>query len=121
MFPTEDEVVEAYAWVAQHYGLSPEHSRPAIRAALREAEHLAEDVYESPAAVLYVFARTPRAFGGHRTMTVLLTHAQVVSSGQRLDAALAEVAELARTIARRDAAYEDARAFFAEKLFPFAG
>lgn len=121
MFPTEDEVVEAYAWVSEQFALSAEISRPAIRAALREAEHLAEDAYESPAALLYAFARTPRAFGGHRTMTVLLARAQVTSSGQRLDAPLAELGELVRRTGRRDADYEECRAFFADKLFPFAG
>lgn len=123
MFPTEDEIVEAYVSVCVRLGLGDAVSRPAIRAALRDAEHLAEDIYESPAALLFAFARTPRAFAGFRTMTVILASDQIRTSGQRLAprVGLGELAKVLEAVHAREMAYEDVRAFFADALFPFAG
>ncbi len=121
MFPTEAEVIAAYGEVARRFELDPRCSPAAVRSALRDAEHLAEDVFEGPAAVLYAFARVPRAFGGYRTMTVLLTLAQVGASGQVLQAGPAELGELVERVAHEAAPYEEVRGFLAERLLPFGG
>lgn len=123
MLPAEDDVVAAYAWVASRFALGKACSRPAIRAALREAEHLAEDVYEGPAALLYAFARSPRAFAGARTMTVLLVLAQVASSGQRLLPGLGprELGGLVEDVRRGERTYAEVRAVLSDGLFPFGG
>lgn len=123
MFPTEDAIVEAYGVIRARFDLGPSVSRPAVRAALRDAEHLAEDIFESPAALLFAFARTPRAFAGFRTMTVILAADQVRASGQRLTAGvgLAHLGERVEAVLRREATYEEIRAFFGDALFPFGG
>lgn len=123
MFPTDLEIAETYAVVAERFGLGKASSDVAIRTALRDAEHLAEDVYESPAALLFAFARLPRAFAGFRTMTVVLALAQVRSSGQTLTAAGGPDAlgDLVEKVRRRELAYEDVRAFFADALLPYGG
>jgi len=122
MFPSDAEIVEAYAEVAQRLGLGKATSDVAIRSALRDAEHLAEDIYESPAALLFAFARTPRAFAGFRTMTVVLALAQVSSSGQTLGAGRVEaLGALVDRAHRREVTYEDVRGFFADALLPYGG
>jgi hypothetical protein len=122
MFPTDREIADAYAAVAVRLGLGVASSDVAIRSALRDAEHLAEDVYESPAALLFAFSRVPRAFSGFRTMTVILALAQVRSSGQTLTAAGVEaLGDLVEKVHRRECAYEDVRAYFADALLPYGG
>jgi hypothetical protein len=123
VFPTEDAIVDAYALVRVRFSLGQAFSRPAIRVALRDAEHLAEDVFESPAALLFAFARTPRSFAGFRTMTVLLALDQVRASGQRLLAGVGvqKLAEVVEGVVRREMVYDDVRTVFADALFPFGG
>ena len=123
MFPTEDAIVDAYAAVRLRFSVGKAFSRPAIRVALRDAEHLAEDVFESPAALLFAFARTPRAFAGFRTMTVLLALDQVRASGQRLLAGVGaqKLGDVVEAVVRRELVYDDVRAVFADALFPFGG
>ena len=121
MFPSEGEVLEAYAAVSTALGLPARVSAAGVRVALAGAEQLAEDVYEGPAAVLFAFARVPRAFAAPRTMTVLLTLAQADASGQHLAATPRELAEWADGAARGELTYEEVRAHLAERLFPFGG
>lgn len=122
MFPSEDEVVRAYALVSERLALGKASSEVAIRAALRDAEHLAEDVFESPAALLFSFARTPRAFAGFRAMTTLLVLAQVGASGQTLTSASVEsLGDLVDRVHRRELDYPEVRAFFADALLPYGG
>ena len=123
MFPTEEEIVASYVSVHVRLGLGQPLSRPAIRAALRDAEHLAEDIFETPAAILFAFGRTARAFAGFRTMTVILAADQVRASGQRLahGIGLREMGDVVEAVHARSKTYEEVRAFFGEALFPFAG
>lgn len=121
MFPSEPEVLEGYAAMCVALGLPTRASAAGVRVALASAEQLAEDVFDSPAALLYAFARVPRAFGAPRTMTVLLTLAQAGASGQHLAASPRELAEWAELAARGDWTYAEVRAALADRLFPFGG
>lgn len=121
MFPSEGEVLEAYAAVCAALGLPTRASPAGVRVALASAEQLAEDVFEGPAALLYGFARVPRAFGAPRTMTVLLTLAQASSSGQHLAATPAELAAWVDGVAGGELSYEEVRAALADRLLPFGG
>ena len=82
---------------------------------------MTEDVFEGPAALLYAFARVPRAFAAPRTMTVLLTLAQASASGQHLAATPRELAEWVERAARGELGYQDVRSALAERLLPFGG
>lgn len=121
MFPSEGEVLEGYAAVCASLGLPTRASPAGVRVALASAEQLAEDVFEGPAALLYAFARVPRAFAAHRTMTVLLTLAQASASGQHLAATPRELAEWVERAARGELGYQDVRSALAERLLPFGG
>ncbi|MBN9166369.1 MAG: hypothetical protein J0I07_35880, partial [Myxococcales bacterium] len=55
----EPEVlVRAHARIAPELGLDPKASETALRIALREADHLADDVYDVPGALLFALGRT---------------------------------------------------------------
>ena len=55
VIPQLSAIVPAYAVIAAELGLPPRASEPAIRAALREADHLSDDIYDVPAALLFAF------------------------------------------------------------------
>jgi hypothetical protein len=115
------EVARAYARIAPALGLDPRASEPALRVALREADHLADDVYDVPAALLFALGRTPRCFAGFRAMSVLLVSWQCAQLGFKLEASPRDLAEMLRKIARRELAYEDVRSWAGARLLPYAG
>lgn len=119
---TEPEVL-AGAWMklAGELGLPPRASDAAIRAALREADHLADDVYDVPAALLFALGRNPRCFSGFRTMSVLVVEWHTKSLGFKLEATRAELADLLGRVAVRDRTFEDVHSWIGARLLPFGG
>lgn len=111
----------AYSQIATELGVSPRSSEPALRAALREADHLADDIYDVPAALLFAFGRNPRCFGAFRAMSVLVVEWQTKSLGFKLLARRDELADVLVRIALRQQSYEETRAWVAERLLPFGG
>ncbi len=119
---SEPEVfVRAYARIAPELGVPPKVSETALRIALREADHLADDVYDIPGALLFAFGRTPRCFSAFRAMSVLAVDWQTKTLGFKLDASPSELADVLMRVALREMAYEDVRACVAERLLPFGG
>lgn len=119
---TEPEVIAAaYPAIARELGVSERASGAAIRAALREADHLADDVYDVPAALLFALGRNPRCFAGFRAMSVLVVewHARVL--GFKLEATPRELADLLGQVAIRERTFEEVRSWLGARLLPFGG
>lgn len=118
----EPEVfARAYARIAPELAVDPKVSETALRIALREADHLADDVYDVPGALLFALGRTPRCFSAFRAMSVLVVDWQTKTLGFRLEATPSELASVLVRVALREMAYEDVRAWVAERLLPFGG
>jgi hypothetical protein len=113
----------ARAWleIAGDLGLPPRASDAAIRAAVREADHLADDVYDVPAAFLFALGRNARCFSGFRAMSVLVVEWHAKTLGFKLEATRAELAKLIGEVAVRERSHEDVRAFIGARLLPFGG
>lgn len=113
----------AAAWleIAKDLSLPPRASDAAIRAALREADHLADDVYDVPAALLFALGRNARCFSGFRAMSVLVVEWHSNTLGFKLEATRAELATLLGEVAIRERTHEDVRAFIGARLLPFGG
>ncbi len=121
MVPSAEVLLAACLRVAPELGLSARASETALRVALREADHLANDVYDVPAALLFAFGRYPRCFSAFRTMSVLVVEWYAKSLGFKLDAQPLELAEMLRKVAMREVTHEEVRAFVAERMLPFGG
>lgn len=97
-------------------------SAVAVRVALREADHLAEDVYDAPAALLYALARqdrAPRPLLDRAFAEATLAAARRL--GFRLELDAAALAALAADARAGRADYEAVRAAVAAHLDPFGG
>jgi hypothetical protein len=114
-------LVRAYARIAPELGIEPKVSETALRIALREADHLADDIYDVPGALLFALGRTPRCFSGFRAMSVLVVEWQTKTLGFKLEATPAELASMLGRVALRKATHEEVRAWVAERLLPFGG
>lgn len=121
MIPHPQAIARAYRAVATNLGLPTRMSETAIRIALREADHLADDIYDVPAALLFAFGRYPRCFAGFRSMSVLVVEWHTKSLGFRLDASRSELADVLVRVARRELDYEEVRAWMVERTLPFGG
>ncbi len=118
----EPEVLaRAYARIAPELGMGPKASETALRIALREADHLADDIFDVPGALLFALGRTPRCFTAFRAISVLVVEWHTKTLGFKLEAGRLELAAILVRVARRDMAYEQVRAWVAERLLPFGG
>lgn len=115
------DLVRAYAHVASELAMDPRSSETALRVALREAEHLADDVFDVPGALLFALGRTPRCFAAFRAMSVLVVEWHAKTLGFKLEATRFELAEVLARVARGEVSYEDVRSWVAERLLPFGG
>lgn len=114
-------VVRAYEKLAADFGADPKVSETAVRVALREADHLADDTYDVPGALLFALGRTPRCFAAFRAMSVLVVEWHTATLGFKLEATPSELGGILLRVARREMAYEDVRGWVAERLLPFGG
>ncbi|MFO0740034.1 MAG: hypothetical protein U0270_29315 [Labilithrix sp.] len=114
-------LIDACGHVAPELGLSPKASATALRIAMREADHLSDDVYDVPGAVLFALGRTPRCFAAFRSMSVLATQWQAKALGFKLEATPLELASILGRVARGEMDYVAVRAWVAERLLPFGG
>ncbi|GEM_PF-1405436 len=116
-----EALARAYLVLAPDLGTAARASETALRVALREADHLADDVYDVPGALLFALGRTPRCFGAFRAMSVLVVEWYAKSLGFKLEAGPLELASILARVARREMTYEDVRSWVAERLLPFGG
>ncbi len=116
-----ESLATAYAQIAPELGVDARTSETALRVALREADHVAEDVYDVPAALLYALGRTPRCFSAFRAMSVLVTQWHAKTLGFKLEATPFELASVLGRVARGELAYGEVRAWMADRLLPFGG
>jgi hypothetical protein len=116
-----DVLVRAYEEIAPLLELEPKASETALRIALREADHLADDVYDVPGALLFALGRTPRCFSGFRAMSVLAVEWQTKTLGFKLEATPTELAAVLGRVALREMSHEEVRTWVAERLLPFGG
>lgn len=117
-----DVLAEAYALIAtKHWGTDPKASETALRIALREADHLADDVFDVPGALLFALGRTRRCFSSFRAMSVLVVEWHTKTLGFKLEAERPELAAMLGKVARRETTYEEVRSWIAERLLPFGG
>jgi hypothetical protein len=116
-----DVLARAYARIARELGTDSKASETALRIALREADHLADDVYDIPGALLFALGRTPRCFAAFRAMSVLVVDWHTATLGFKLEATPSELAGVLGRVALRELTYEEVRAWVAERLLPFGG
>lgn len=116
-----DALVRAHARIAPSLGLPPKASETALRIALREADHLADDVFDVPGALLFALGRTPRCFSAFRAMSVLVVLFHAKSLGFKLEASPRELGDMLTRVTRRDVEYDHVRAWMAQRLLPFGG
>ena len=121
MIPDPEAVACAYRVVAPELGLSPRVSETAVRVALREADHLSDDVYDVPASLLFVFGRYPRCFDGFRAMSVLVVEWHTTTLGFKLEASRLELADVLTRVALGELTHDDVRAWVVERMLPFGG
>lgn len=121
MIPDPEAIARAYAVIAAELGLSPRASEAAIRVALREADHLANDVYDVPAALLFSLGRHPRCFAGFRAMSALVVEWHAKTLGFKLEATPTELAEVLTRVAIGELGHEEVRAWVVERMLPFGG
>lgn len=121
MIPDPVEIGRAWLALAPELGLPPRVNDAALRIALREADHLADDIYDVPGALLFAFGRYPRCFSGFRVMSVLVVEWHTKALGFKLEAGPAELAGVLGRVALREVDYEAVRSWVAERLLPFGG
>ncbi len=121
MIPNPEAVSRAYAVIAPELGVPARASDAAIRVALREADHLSDDIYDVPAALLFAFGRYPRCFAGFRAMSVLVVEWHTKTLGFKLQASPTELAEVLTRVALRELTHEEVRAWVVERMLPFGG
>jgi hypothetical protein len=107
--------------IAPELGVPPRSSEAAIRVALREADHLANDVYDVPAALLYALGHHSRCFAGFRAMSVLVVEWHTKTLGFKLTASRAELADALTRVALDEMTHEEVRGWVVERLLPFGG
>jgi prophage maintenance system killer protein len=121
MLPDPEAVARAYAVIAPELGLEGRASEAAIRIALREADHLSDDVYDVPAALLFALGRHSRSFAGFRAMSVLVVEWHTKTLGFKLSASRPELAQVLTRVALRELTHEEVRAWVVERMLPFGG
>ena len=114
-------LARAFARIAPELGLEPRASEAALRVALREADHLADDVFDVPGTLLFALGRTPRCFSGFRAMSVLVIEWHAKALGFKLEASRPELAAMLTRVAAREADYDEVRSWMAARLLPFGG
>lgn len=118
---TPEALANAYARIATELGTDPKASVTALRIALREADHLADDVFDVPGTLLFALGRTPRCFTAFRAMSVLVVEWHTKSLGFKLEVGRMELAAMLGRIARREIDYDEVRSWMAQRLLPFGG
>ena len=116
-----EALASAYGRIAADLGTDPKASITALRIALREADHLADDVFDVPGTLLFALGRTPRCFAAFRAMSVLVVEWHAKSLGFKLEAGRLELATVLGRVARREMDYEEVRSWMGQRLLPFAG
>lgn len=116
-----EAIVRAYARIARDLGTDPKASETALRIAFREADHLADDTYDVPGALLFALGRTRRCFAAFRAMSVLVVEWHTKTLGFKLLATRPELAAILGRVALREMTYEEVRPWVAERLLPFGG
>lgn len=114
-------LARAYARIAVELGTEPKASEAALRIAIREADHLSDDIYDVPGALLFTLGRTPRCFAAFRAMSVLAVEWQAKTLGFKLEASRPELAEMLTRVALREVDYDEVRSWLAQRLLPFGG
>ncbi len=121
MIPDPEAIARAYAVIAPELGVPSRSSEAAIRVALREADHLANDVYDVPAALLYALGRHSRCFAGFRAMSVLVVEWHTKTLGFKLTAGRGDLADVLTRVATGELTHDEVRAWVVERLLPFGG
>lgn len=121
MIPSAVVIARAAERIAPELGMPPKVSETALRVALREAEHLADDTYDVPAALLFALGRNPRCFASFRALSVLVVSWHARTLGFRLEPSLEELGEMLVRVAARDVDFEEVRSWLGARLLPFGG
>jgi len=121
VIPDAEALAIAYRTIAPELGADPRVSETALRIALREADHLADDVYDVPAALLFALGRYPRCFASFRAMSVLVVEWYTKVLGFKLEVSAPELADVLLRVARREMTHEEVRAWVGARLLPFGG
>jgi hypothetical protein len=121
MIPDPEAVARGYALIAPQLGLPVRESEAAIRIALREADHLSDDVYDVPAALLFALGRHPRCFAGFRAMSVLVVEWHTKTLGFKLEASPPELADVLTRVALNEMSHEDVKNWVVQRMLPFGG
>lgn len=121
MIPEPEVLADAWTRLAPTFDLPSKSSLTAIRVAMREADHLSDDIYDVPGALLFALGRYPRCFSGFRVMSILVIEQHTKTLGFKLEANRAELVSMLEKVARRDVDYDEVRGWVASRLLPFGG
>lgn len=121
MIPSPLAIARAAERLADALAVEPRVSDAALRVALREAEHLADDVYDVPAALLFALGRNPRCFAAFRAMSVLVVAWHARTLGFRLEPSFDELGAMLLRVAAREVDFEQVRSWMGARLLPFGG
>lgn len=121
MIPDPEAVARGYALIAPELGLPVRQSEAAIRIALREADHLSDDIYDVPAALLFALGRHPRCFAGFRAMSVLVVEWHTLALGFKLEATRSELASVLTRVASNELAHDEVKDWVVHRMLPFGG
>lgn len=121
MIPSAAAVQSGVEAVASALGVSARVSGPALRVALAEADQLCADVYDAPAALLYVFGRHPRCFETYRAMSALVVAWHAHTLGFKLEVGLDAIADALRRVTLDELDYEGVRTWLGGHLLPYGG
>ncbi|MDB4933559.1 MAG: hypothetical protein JWP87_531 [Labilithrix sp.] len=121
MIPDPDAIAKACAVIAPELGVDPRASEAAIRVALREADHLANDVFDVPAALLFSLGRHPRCFSAFRAMSVLVVEWHTKTLGFKLEASRPELADVLTRVALDELTHDEVKSWVAARMLPFGG
>lgn len=121
MTPDPAAVGRACLEIAKELGVDARVSDAALRIALREADHLSDDVYDVPASMLFAFGRNPRCFSAFRAMSVLVVEWHTKTLGFKLEATPEELADVLVQVARRELTHDEVRSWVVGRMLPFGG
>jgi hypothetical protein len=121
VIPDPEAVAQAYALIASELGLPPRLSAAAIRIALREADHLSNDVYDVPAALLFTLGRHPRCFAGFRAMSVLVVEWHTSVLGFKLETSRPALNGVLTRVALGEMSHDDVKDWVVHRMLPFGG
>lgn len=113
------QIVAGYPFVARRLRRVAICDPIAVQQACERARELAASATEEPAAIFLAFAERRRAFPfAWKAMAAIVTRAQALANGLRLDVSEDELDRLCADVLHRRVGWEETRAWFGPRTLP---